>query len=147
MMIIEPAKKSDYKSLITIWEASVRATHHFISEEYLQELKPLVLEQYFAMVDLVVAKSKEGEAVGFCGLSDGNIEMLFIAPKMRGRGIGKLLVNYAVDHQGAWKVDVNEQNEQAVGFYQKMGFSVAGRSPVDSQGKPYPLLHMELVLG
>lgn len=65
MMIIEPAKKSDYKSLITIWEASVRATHHFISEEYLQELKPLVLEQYFAMVDLVVAKSTEGGAVGF----------------------------------------------------------------------------------
>lgn len=73
--------------------------------------------------------------------------MLFIAPQMRGRGIGKLLVNYAVEHQGVWKVDVNEQNEQAVGFYQKMGFSVVGRSPVDNQGKPYPLLHMELVLG
>ena len=45
---------------------------------------------------------------------------------------------------GATLVDVNEQNEQAVGFYLKMGFTVTGRSPLDAQGKPYPLLHMAL---
>ncbi len=45
---------------------------------------------------------------------------------------------------GPSRVDVNEQNEQALGFYQHLGFSVIGRSPLDGQGKPYPLLHMEL---
>jgi len=39
-------------------------------------------------------------------------------------------------------VDVNEQNQQAVGFYRRLGFEVEGRSEVDSMGKPFPLLHL-----
>ncbi|AFT68647.1 Acetyltransferase, GNAT family [Alloalcanivorax dieselolei B5] len=73
--------------------------------------------------------------------------MLFIAPEARGTGVGSLLAAHAVERQGATKVDVNEQNKQALGFYKHIGFSVVGRSPLDGQGKPYPLLHMELVQG
>ena len=81
---------------------------------------------------------------GFCGVHDGNLEMLFLAPEARGRGIGRLLVAHAISRQGATRVDVNEQNGQALGFYQRMGFVVTGRSLLDGQGKPYPLLHMVL---
>ena len=70
--------------------------------------------------------------------------MLFISPDARGKGIGSMLATHAIKELGATKVDVNEQNEQALGFYQHIGFSVTGRSPVDGQGKPYPLLHMAL---
>nr|WP_320048313.1 acetyltransferase [uncultured Desulfuromonas sp.] len=143
-MNIEVVEKADYLTLIKVWEASVRATHDFLAEEDLQELKPLILEQYFDAVDLRCAKSNDGEILGFCGVHDGNIEMLFIAPEARRKGLGALLVLYAINSQGASKVDVNEQNGQALGFYQHMGFSVTGRSPVDGQGKPYPLLHMAL---
>ena len=58
--------------------------------------------------------------------------------------MGARLTAYAIEHQGATKVDVNEQNVQALGFYEHVGFAVVSRSPVDGQGKPYPLLHMEL---
>lgn len=143
-MKIENAKKSDHPTLLEIWEASVRATHDFLAEDDLLELKPLILEHYFDAVELNVAKSSESDIVGFCGVSDGNIEMLFISPAARGKGIGLLLAAHAIKMQGATKVDVNEQNEQALGFYKHIGFSVAGRSPLDGQGKPYPLLHMEL---
>ncbi|MCC5903668.1 MAG: acetyltransferase [Halomonas sp.] len=143
-MKIENVKKSDYPQLLEIWEASVRATHDFLAEEDLQELKPLILEHYFDAVELNVAKSSESDILGFCGVSDGNIEMLFISPAARGKGIGLLLATHAIKTQGATKVDVNEQNEQALGFYKHIGFSVVGRSPLDGQGKPYPLLHMEL---
>ena len=143
-MNIDTAGKADYLRLIEIWEASVRATHDFLSEVDLQELKPLILEQYFDAVDLRCAKSANGEILGFCGVSNGNIEMLFILPEARGKGIGKLLAMRAIKEQGALRVDVNEQNEQALGFYQRIGFSVKGRSPVDGQGKSYPLLHLTL---
>lgn len=122
----------------------MRATHEFLAEDDLQKLKPLILAQYFDAVDLRCAKSSSGEILGFCGVHDGNIEMLFIAPDMRGKGIGSLLAKHAIKDQGATKVDVNEQNEQALGFYRHIGFSVTGRSPVDGKGKPYPLLHMAL---
>ena len=143
-MNIEIVEKADHLKLLAIWEASVRATHDFLAEDDLQELKPLILEQYFDAVDLTCAKNSNGEILGFCGVHDGNIEMLFISPDVCGKGIGALLAAHAVKVQGATKVDVNEQNEQALGFYQRIGFRVTGRSPIVGQGKPYPLLHMAL---
>ncbi|MBE0463838.1 MAG: acetyltransferase [Halomonadaceae bacterium] len=143
-MQIEPATKADYPVLIEVWEDSVRATHDFLSEGDLLALKPLILEQYFDAVNLMVARNDTGDIVGFCGVNDDNIEMLFIAPQTRGQGVGVQLVSHAINTQAATKVDVNEQNEQAVGFYQHIGFSVIGRSPLDGQGKPNPLLHMAL---
>lgn len=143
-MHIAIVEKADHLQLIEIWESSVRATHHFLTEGDLQALKPLILEQYFDAVDLRCAKNAHGEILGFCGVHDGNIEMLFISPDARGKGVGALLAAHAIKVHGATKVDVNEQNEQALGFYQHIGFKVIGRSPVDGQGKPYPLLHMAL---
>ena len=142
-MKIEQADAGDYQALIALWEASVRATHHFLQEADITALKPLILEHYFAAVDLVCARGEE-EIAGFCGVHDGNIEMLFIAPEARGSGVGRLLVAHAIQRQGARRVDVDEQNAQALGFYQHLGFEVTGRSPLDGQGKPYPLLHMAL---
>ncbi|MGB6188548.1 MAG: acetyltransferase [Aeromonas molluscorum] len=143
-MQIEQARAGDHLTLIAIWEASVRATHHFLPEAEITALKPLILAHYFAAVDLVCARDDTAGIVGFCGVRDGNIEMLFVAPEARGRGVGRLLVVNAIASQGATRVDVNEQNVQALGFYQQMGFVVTGRSPRDGQGKPYPLLHMVL---
>lgn len=143
-MKIENAVKSDYPTLIEVWETSVRATHHFLKEEDIVSLKPLILEQYFDAVNLKCAKDDSGQILGFCGVHDGNVEMLFIAPEARGCGVGARLMAYAIEYQGATKVDVNEQNEQALGFYRHLGFSVIGRSPLDGQGRLYPLLHMAL---
>lgn len=144
-MTIEEADKTSYSELIALWEASVRATHDFLAEEDLLMLKPLIFEQFLDAVELRVARSASGEIVGFSGVSDDKLEMLFIAPNARGEGIGTALVDHALQAQAVSKVDVNEQNEQALGFYQRLGFQVVGRSPVDGLGKPYPLLHMALL--
>ena len=87
-MNIENAEKTDHESLIEIWEASVRATHDFLKEEDIVTLKPLILEHYFDAVDLKCAKDRNGTILGFCGVHEGNIEMLFISPESRGSGVG-----------------------------------------------------------
>ncbi|MBS4685770.1 acetyltransferase [Aeromonas sobria] len=143
-MKIVPVSRADYPALIKLWEASVRATHHFLPQAEILALKPLILEHYFDAVTLHCARTEEGSIAGFSGLHEGKLEMLFVAPEARGGGVGRLLVEHAIDQGGVTQVDVNEQNEQAVGFYLKMGFTVTGRSPLDGQGKPYPLLHMAL---
>lgn len=81
--------------------------------------------------------------LGFLGLSADNIEMLFIRPDVRGKGIGKKFLQFAIHEKRIKKVDVNEQNPQAVGFYIHNGFEVTARSPLDPQGKPFPILSME----
>ena len=131
-----------YTEIVEIWELSVRATHDFLSEEDIQHYKKLIKEQYLDAVDLYIVR-KEGQILGFMGIADDNIEMLFIDPDFRGRGIGRLFVRYALVELGVNKVDVNEQNEQALAFYQKMGFTIKERSSLDGEGKPYPILHLQ----
>ena len=69
--------------------------------------------------------------------------MLFVAPEERGKGIGRVLVSFAAEQFSANEVTVNEQNTQAVGFYEKMGFAPYRRTQTDEQGGPYPLLYMK----
>ena len=143
-MNIQTITKDDYQELINIWEPSVSATHNFLTEDDIAELKPLILEQYFDAVELRCMKSSDNRITGFIGVAESNIEMLFVAPEYFGKGIGKQLTQYAINHQNATKVDVNEQNPKAVGFYEKLGFIEVARSPLDGQGKPFPLIHMIL---
>lgn len=68
--------------------------------------------------------------------------MLFVDAGLHGRGIGSALLAHVVRTAGVRAVDVNEQNPSAAAFYLRHGFTVAGRSEVDGEGRPYPLLHL-----
>lgn len=143
-LTMTPAQPADHAAMLTIWEASVRATHHFVSDADIQLFRPLVQEAFAHPIALVCARDARQNVLGFVGVADHKIEMLFIDPIWRGRGVGKHLLRYAINVLNATALDVNEQNEQAVGFYRHEGFAVVGRSEVDAMGKPYPLLHMRL---
>ncbi|QFT13179.1 GNAT family N-acetyltransferase [Vibrio sp. THAF190c] len=143
-MIIENVRPENYAEMLNVWENSVRATHDFITEEDIEFFKPMIMAQAFPAVTLRCVKNESGSIVGFVGTHESKIEMLFILDGVRGQGVGKALLQYAIEHLGATQVDVNEQNPQAVGFYQHMGFKVVSRSPLDDMGKPFPILHMTL---
>ncbi|MFK3866652.1 GNAT family N-acetyltransferase [Pseudoalteromonas rhizosphaerae] len=143
-MLIKSAEQKDYASLIEIWEACVSHTHDFLTQQHIDELKPLILAHYFDAVSLFCCKDNSGKIIGFIGVAGGNIEMLFVEPTFFAKGVGTLLINYAIDNLTATHVDVNEQNPKAHGFYLSRGFEQIGRSELDGQGKPFPLLHMRL---
>jgi putative acetyltransferase len=141
---VYPVSSEDFPRVVEVWEASVRATHLFLAEADIQFFKPLVRDALPHVTKLACMRNEKGQAVGFVGVVEDKVEMLFIHPMWRGQGVGRRLLVYAVKVLGATKVDVNEQNEQAVGFYLRMGFEVVGRSKLDSSCKPFPLLHMRL---
>jgi putative acetyltransferase len=141
-MIIENVVAEDYIEMLAVWENSVRATHDFITEEDIEFFKPIILEQAFPTVTLKCVKDENGFILGFIGTHEKKIEMLFILDRARGKGIGKFLLQHALEHIKINSVDVNEQNPLAVGFYEHMGFSISSRSPLDDMGKPFPILHM-----
>jgi putative acetyltransferase len=134
----------DYEELISVWEAAVRATHHFLQESHIDFYRRQIPAHYFPEVSLFCIRSAEGTIAGFLGISLDCIEMLFVHPDYFGTGVGKRLVNFAVKHKAIGKVDVNEQNPQAVGFYKHMGFVTQSRSENDAEGNPFPVLHMKL---
>ena len=134
--------KDEYPVLTGIWERSVRATHHFLHESDIQEIKQALEPEYFPSVDLYAA-SDNGHLCGFIGLAGGKIEMLFVDNAMRGRGYGSMLMDLAIQ-RGATEVDVNEQNQAALRFYTSRGFRLVSRDATDDAGRPYPILHLSL---
>ncbi len=137
-----PVYPEDFFRVVEVWEASVRATHHFVSEEDIQFFRPLVQNALPQINQLACVRDEKGQVAGFIAVEHQMVEMLFIHSAWRGQSAGERLLNYAITTFGATTLDVNEQNEQALGFYLHMGFEVVGRSELDSTGKPYPLLHM-----
>ncbi|AIQ33813.1 MULTISPECIES: GNAT family N-acetyltransferase [Paenibacillus] len=130
--------------LLNIWESSVRHTHQFLSEQDIDALRPLVLQGLEHINHLLTFIDENDQSLGFIGVQDNKIEMLFVEPAAMGKGIGKSLVAYAIQTLDVHYVDVNEQNPQALGFYEHMGFEVFERSALDEQGNPFPILHMKL---
>jgi putative acetyltransferase len=143
---VTPVTLDEVLRLVEVWEASVRATHHFLAPGDVEIFRPLVRDALASGAVMVgCARDVSGAAVGFVAVAGDKVEMLFIHPDQRGTGMGRTLLRHAVEAMGATRVDVNEQNEQAVGFYLRMGFEVEGRSERDGLGKPYPTLHMRLI--
>lgn len=146
MLNIRMSHPSEAPEIIQIWKNSVDATHDFLTEHDRQEIEKEVIG-FFSETPVWVATNQEDHPLGFMFLHDGHLEALFVDASARGLGVGKQLISHALHLHPELSVDVNEQNQQAVGFYQHMGFQVSGRSELDNQGRPYPLLHLSKANG
>lgn len=142
--VIRPARPADRLPLLELWERSVRATHGFLGEPDILALRPRVADVLASdALEWWVLADEADRPVGFMGYHDATVDALFIDPDHRGRGGGGQLIAHAA--RSATRplcVEVNEQNPAARGFYESHGFEVVGRSPTDSEGRPFPLLRM-----
>ena len=138
---IRRSRHDEVDVLAEIWCRSVDATHDFLTPAYRTELEELVRD-FLPEAPLWVAATEQDRPVAFMLLTAQHMDALFVDPDFRGEGVGRLLVEHALSLAPELTTNVNEQNHQAVGFYQKLGFSVTGRSPVDDLRQPYPLLHL-----
>ena len=134
------------QDLLKVWESSVRATHLFLSEDEINNIKKYVPEALLGVPHLVVAENENGNPIGFMGISGHMLEMLFISNDSRGKGTGKQLLRYGIENYSVSELAVNEQNPLAKGFYEHMGFTVYKRTELDEQGNPYPLLYMRKIM-
>jgi len=140
-VVIRRSQRHEGERLVEIWCRSVDATHDFLSAQDRAEIEVQV-RTFLPEAPLWVATDANDVPLAFMLLSEHHLEALFVDPDARGTGVGRKLVEHALSLLPGLTTDVNEQNEQAVGFYQKMGFVVTGRSETDDHGRPYPLLHL-----
>lgn len=138
---IRRAVSCDIPQLIEVWEESVRSTHDFLSENEIYFYKERI-PCYLKEVEIYVYTDCNSHIKGFIGVVAENIEMLFV--NKRGKGIGTMLLNFALEKLNAATVDVNEENNAAVGFYLSKEFSIVGRSGKDNEGKEHPIIHLKL---
>lgn len=131
--------------LLEVWEGSVRATHLFLSDSEIRSIKKYVPQALNEIAHLIIAEDDTGNPAAFMGIADGSLEMLFVAPKEREKGLGKSLIQLGIKSYAVERLAVNEQNPMAKVFYEHMGFQVYKRTELDEQGNPYPLLYMRRV--
>jgi putative acetyltransferase len=141
MVRIRTSRPEDVERAVEIWRAAVDATHDFLTPEDRSAIDDEV-QAFLPQLSLWLALDADGRAVGFMSLEDGDMGALFIDPIWRGKGVGRALVTYAVALHPFLTTTVNEQNAQALGFYAQMGFRPTGRSAVDDEGRPYPIVRL-----
>ena len=143
MPVIVPTSADQHPQLLELWEKSVRASHHFLNDEQVLKIRQQIIQHsYFAQVQLFHVEHQQ-QILGFMGIAGSKLEMLFISPAAFRQGIGSQLLQHALT-LGVTEVDVNEQNPDATAFYLKHGFEIISRSETDSEGNPYPILHLKL---
>ena len=128
-------------ALLDIWEQSVRATHLFLSDAEVKAIRVYVPQALKSVEHMIAAEAER--PIGFMGVQNERLAMLFLTPEEWGKGIGKRLLQYGIENYGIVELTVNEQNPQAVGFYEHMGFETYKRTEFDVEGNPYPLLYMK----
>ncbi len=143
MKEIIPFDEKYYDELVDIWHRAVVRTHTFLTEADIRFYHQIVRDGALKEVEIWISVNEGRVPTGFIGLEGSKIEALFIDPDHHGKGIGRRLIQHAESLKGAnLQVDVNEQNEGACAFYQRLGFVRIGRSELDPTGKPFPILHL-----
>jgi len=138
---IRRSNAADSQQLVAIWRSSVAETHDFVSRSDLAAIDAEV-ERSLPGSPVFLALDSAGQPVAFMGFTGRSIDSLFVAGGRQGQGAGRFLVEQAKGGASFLDTVVNEQNEQAVGFYRHLGFVVTSRSPDDGEGRPYPVLHL-----
>lgn len=146
MRIIEIKERTPLliQQLLEIWEKSVKATHLFLSDSEIENIKEYVPQALKEIPHLIVVENENEFPIAFMGINGQKLEMLFISSEERGKGVGKKLIRYGIETYSINELTVNEQNPLAKGFYKHMGFQVYKRTDNDEQGNPYPILYMKL---
>ena len=138
---IRKSTPADGPRVIEIWRRAVDATHDFLTPEDRQAIDAEVCS-FLPVTPLDLVVDEADRAIGFMLLDGSHMEALFVDPDFHGSGIGRRLVDEAISRHPNLSTTVNEQNSRATGFYERLGFERCGGSPIDSQGRPYPLIHL-----
>lgn len=134
-------------ALLDLWEDSVRVSHTFLTKQHIAEIKPEVKVALKSSQNIITATDKK-DFLGFIGVEDNKIEMLFVASKSFRKGVGKALLKEALERYlkdyPDILVDCNEQNTQGLAFYESLGFEKIGMSKKDSAGRNFPIVHLKI---
>lgn len=146
MEIKKVTSRDDFiiEKLFQIWHKSVKVSHLFLSDQEIEAIAdyvPMALKQ---VEMLFIAENDKDEPIGFMGIEQNRLEMLFVLPLETGKGIGKKLLLHAMHEYAVDELCANEDNPKAKAFYEHIGFQAYQRTETDEQGNPYPLLYMKL---
>lgn len=127
--MIRPFETKDLDAIMEIWLNTNISTHHFIDSHYWKDNYDLVKEQLPTATINVYLEGNE--ILGFIGISENFIAGLFVKEGVQSRGIGTQLLNSVKQSVNSLKLDVYQENKQAIQFYSKHGFNVSDENDLE----------------
>ena len=121
------------EQLLDVWESSVKATHLFLNENEIENIKKYIPQALRELPHLIIIENENQIPVGFMGIVEQHLEMLFISDEERDKGLRKELLKYGLEKYFVNDLAVNEQNPLAKRFYEHMGFRIYKRTEKDEQ--------------
>lgn len=131
--MIRKFKNCDIEQIIKIWLNGNIETHHFVAKQYWKAHVPMVRKQLLQAE--VYVYETDGVIQGFVGMQENYIAGIFVKKQWRCMGIGKQLLNYIKQIYTILSLNVYQQNERAIKFYQQEGFSIISEDVEENTGQ------------
>ena len=117
---IRPLQEADLDTVVDLWLKSSIKAHSFIEASFWEGQVNAMREVYIPSADTWVA-DYEGMLVGFVSLNEEMLAALFVHPFFQGNGIGKQLLQFAMEQSDSLVLSVYKENKRAMDFYRKQG--------------------------
>jgi putative acetyltransferase len=129
----------DEDATIALWQRTWQVAYPQIAfEKRLEWWRARWRDELVPVATIVVAE-RDGVMLGFVTIDrkTGYLDQLVVAPECWQSGVGRLLVDEA-KRLSPEKIEllVNQDNERAIAFYAKAGFSITGESVSKHSGLP-----------
>ena len=130
--MIRRSKEADIEKLLDIWLKANIQSHNFISNDYWEKMLPTVRKYYLPNTDTFVFEDKR-QIKGFISIIDDKyVGALFVSPNYQNNKVGTKLINYAKKIYPELSLKVFVKNEDALRFYQRLGFKIIDEQIDDS---------------
>lgn len=132
--MIRNIENKDIDKIMDIWLKSAIKAHDFIDEEYWNNNYNTVKDVYIPMSDTFVYEDEEN-IKGFISIINNEfIGALFVDIDCQGNGIGKKLINYAMNKYKKLNLAVYKDNKKSVDFYMNRGFKIVKEQEDEDSG-------------
>lgn len=139
---IRPLQEADLDTVVDLWLKSSIKAHSFIEASFWEGQVNAMREVYIPSADTWVA-DYEGMLVGFVSLNEEMLAALFVHPFFQGNGIGKQLLQFAMEQSDSLVLSVYKENKRAMDFYRKQGFEVVQEQVDKHTGMPEVIMVWE----
>ena len=119
--MIRRYRDADLADLLEVWYAASRVAHPFLTEEFLDQERGNIVEVYLPKAETWVFE-KDRRVAGFLSLLGNEVGAIFVRPELHGRGIGRALMDRAMEVHDRLEVEVFKENEIGRAFYDRYGF-------------------------
>ena len=132
-LIIRKYTASDLQKVLSAWENASNLAHPFLSTDFQDKVRHDIPKLYLPNAETWVAEIN-GDVVGFIAILGNEIGALFVEPVFHGNGIGKALMDKAIDLYEKVELEVFTANAIGRKFYARYGFEYASEGVHDASG-------------